>query len=174
MSRPDPSEHAAYYSRYIDLVPEGDVLRTLAAQMEETQALLASVPPDRETYRYAPGKWSVRQVVGHLIDTERVFAFRSLWFARAAGSPMPSMEQNDWAEVSNAGTRALAELREEWAALRRATIALLGGYDEEAWTRAGVASDNPISVRACAWIIAGHEIWHRRGLVRDYGVPVDA
>ncbi|MDP2481589.1 MAG: DinB family protein [Candidatus Palauibacterales bacterium] len=170
MSRPDPSEHAAYYSRYIDLVPEGDVPRTLATQMDETQALLASVPPDRETYRYAPGKWSIRQVVGHLIDTERVFAFRSLWFARAAGSALPSMEQNEWAEVSNAGSRALTELRDEWAALRRDTVAMLRGFDDEAWTCTGVASDSPISVRACAWIIAGHELWHRRGLVRDYGV----
>lgn len=173
MPRPDPSEHAPYYSRYVDLVPDGDLIRTLASQMDETQALLASVPPERETYRYVPGKWSVREVVGHLIDTERVFAFRSLWFARAAGSPMPSMDQEAWAGVSNAGTRALAELREEWAALRRDTIALLRGYDVEAWKRTGVASDNPISVRACAWVIAGHELWHRRGLVRDYGVAAE-
>jgi hypothetical protein len=170
MSRPDPSEHAEYYSRYVDLVPDGDLLETLAAQRDETRALLASVPPERETYRYAPDKWTVREVVGHLIDTERLFAFRSLWFARGAGTPQPGMEQNEWAEASNAGARPLADLREEWAAVRRATIALLGGYDEEAWARTGVASGNPISVRACAWIIAGHELWHRRGLARDYGV----
>jgi hypothetical protein len=151
-------------------VPDGDLLRTLAAQGDETQALLASVPPQRETYRYAPEKWSIRQVVGHLIDTERLFSFRSLWFARAAGSPLPGMEQEAWGQVSNAGARSLAELREEWAAVRRATIALLRGYDDEAWARAGVASDSPISVRACAWVIAGHELWHRRGLARDYGV----
>ena len=173
MTRPDPSEHAPYYSRYIDLVPDGDVLRTLAAQGKETRALLASVPPERETYRYAPGKWSLRQVVGHLIDTERLFAFRSLWFARGAASPLPGMEQDEWARVSNAGDRALEELREEWAAARRDTLALLGGYDDEAWARTGVASDNPISVRACAWIIAGHELWHQRGLARDYGLGAE-
>lgn len=170
MTRPEPSEHAPYYSRYIDLVPDGDLLETLASQMDETQALLASVPPGRETYRYASGKWSIRQVVGHLIDTERLFAFRSLWFARGAESPLPGMEQDEWAEVSNAADRPLAELREEWRALRRDTITLLGGYDDAARGRAGVASDNPISVRACGWIVAGHERWHRRGLQKDYGV----
>jgi len=173
MPRPDPSEHAPYYSRYIDLVPDGDLVRTLATQGEETRARLASVPPERETYRYAPGKWSLRQVVGHLIDTERLFAFRSLWFARGAGSPLPGMEQDEWAEVSDAADRPLAELLGEWAAVRRDTLALLGGYDEAAWARSGVASDNPMSVRACGWIIAGHELWHRRGLERDYGVGAE-
>ncbi len=174
MNRPDPAEHAEYYSRYIELVPDGDLLSTLASQIGETQVMLNNVGADREEHRYAPGKWSIREVVGHLIDTERVFAFRALWFARAAGSEMPSMEQNDWAEVSNAGRRPLPDLSREWSLLRANTIEMFRGFDDEAWSRAGVASGNRITPRACAWIIAGHERWHRQGLVHDYGLEPDA
>ena len=174
MQRPAKSEHVDYFSRYIDLVPDGDVLETLATQIDETQALLASVPAERENYSYAPGKWSIREVVGHLIDTERVFMLRALWFARAGGGELPSMEQDEWADASNAGERPLAELREEWVRLRADTLALLRGFPDEAWSRVGVASGKPMSVRACAWNIAGHELWHRRGLQRDYGIGAGA
>lgn len=175
MHRPDPGEHVTYYSRYIELVPDGDdLLTTLATQMEETQALLAGVPADREEYRYAPGKWSIREVVGHLIDIERVFTLRALWFARTLGGELPAMEENDWAAISNAGQRPLAGLAEEWALLRRSSLAMFQGFDAEAWNRAGIASGNPITVRACAWIIAGHERWHRQGLKHNYGVGREA
>ena len=168
--RPAPDEHLEYYSRYIDLVPDGDIVETLDRQLEETRALLASVPTDREEYRYTEGKWSIREVVGHLIDTERVFAFRALWFARAAPDPQPGMEQDDWAAISGDGVRPLADLVEEWAALRRSNVLMLAGFAAPAWSRRGRASGAELSVRAAVWIIAGHERHHRTGLVRDYGL----
>ncbi|MCG6954969.1 MAG: DinB family protein [Gemmatimonadetes bacterium] len=168
MTRPAADEFNEYYRRYIDLVPDGDILATLKAQMAETQGLLASVPADREEYRYAEGKWSVREVVGHLVDTEHLFAFRALWAARGAAAEQPSMEQNAWADVSNAGGRPLAELAEEWAALRRAVVLMGAGFDEGAWSRRGVASGNAFSVRAAMWIVAGHELHHRRLLEQKY------
>jgi uncharacterized damage-inducible protein DinB len=168
MTRPAADEYNEYYSRYIDLVPDGDILATLTAQMAETQKLLASVPAEREGYRYAEGKWSIREVVGHLVDTEHLFAFRALWAARGAEGQQPSMEQDEWAVASNAGERPLADLAEEWAALRRAVVLMCAGFDEKAWSRRGVAGGNAFSVRAAVWIMAGHELHHRKVLAREY------
>jgi uncharacterized damage-inducible protein DinB len=168
MTRPAADEFNEYYSRYIDLVPDGDILATLTAQMAETQKLLSSVPADLEEYRYAEGKWSVREVVGHLVDTEHLFGFRALWAARGAEAEQPSMEQNDWAAVSNAGERPLADLAAEWAALRRAVVLMCAGFDEAIWARRGVASGSAFSARAAIWIIAGHELHHRRLLEQRY------
>ena len=168
MRRPDPSEYDAYYGRYIDLVPEGDILDILEREMVTTQALLASVPPEKEEYRYAPGKWSVREVVGHLIDAERTFAFRCIWVARGAVDPQPSFDQEAWARTSNAGTRRLVALAEEWITLRRDAILLFRGLDEEATGRTGIASGKSFTARTFPWIIAGHELHHRALLERDY------
>ncbi len=170
MRRPDRDEHDAYYSRYIDLVPDGDVIDTLQAQMQVTRALLATVQPDQEEYRYAPGKWSVREVVGHLIDTERVFGFRCVWVARGAAGEQPGMEQDDWAAASNAGSRALGDLLAEWAGVRRDHASLFRGFDDDAWARVGSASGRPFSARTFPWVIAGHELHHRALLERDYQV----
>jgi uncharacterized damage-inducible protein DinB len=168
MARPAADEFNEYYSRYIDLVPGDDILAALTAQMAETRSLLASVPADREGYRYAEGKWSIRQAVGHVIDTEHVFAFRALWAARGAEAEQPSMEQDDWAAASPAGERPLAELAEEWAALRRSVVLMCAGFSEDAWSRRGIASGSAFSVRAAVWIIAGHELHHRNVLVTKY------
>jgi uncharacterized damage-inducible protein DinB len=168
--RPAVDEYHEYYGSYIDLVADGDIVDTLARQFEETRSLLASVAPDREEHRYAEGKWSVREVVGHVLDTERVFALRALWFARAAAGEQPGMEQDDWAAAANAGTRPLADLVEEWAALRRSNILMFGGLAAPAWSRSGRASGVELTTRAAAWIVAGHELHHREGLRRDYGL----
>jgi hypothetical protein len=170
LPRPAPDEHAAYYGTYIGQVPDGDILELLATQVDETVALLSAVAPERETYRYAPGKWSIREVVGHIIDTERVFALRALWFARRAEGAQPSMDQDRWAEVSNAGDRPLADLIAELRAVRDASLALFASFDDEIGLRQGVASGNAFTVRAIAWIIAGHERHHRTILRREYGV----
>ena len=168
--RPEPTEHDPYYAKYIAQVPDGNVVDLLAAQVEDTAGMLAAVPPARESFRYAPGKWSVREVVGHVIDAERVFASRALWFARSAEGALPSMDQDAWVAVSNAGGRALADLIAELRATRASTVALLRSFDDEAGLRRGVASGNEITVRSLAWIIAGHERHHQALLRRDYGL----
>jgi len=166
--RPEAADYFEYYGRYVGLVPDGDITNTLEGQWEDTEEFLASIPAELEEFRYAPGKWSVREVVGHLIDTERVFAFRSVWIARAAEGGLPSMDQDQWAASSNAGTRLLADLTDEWRALRASNVQLFRSFDDEAWMRAGMASGFEFKVRTFPWIVAGHELHHRALLKRDY------
>lgn len=173
LPRPQAGEHAEYYSRYVELVPEGDIVDILAMQLGETLALLQSVPTERETFRYAPDKWSIREVVGHLIDTERVMAYRALHMARAAHADIAGMDQDEWVARSNAGKRRLDDLSAEWGAVRRANIHFFATLGPEAGSRVGAASGLEFTVRCFPWIIAGHELWHRRKLVEDYGVSAD-
>lgn len=168
--RPAPRDYNRFYRRYVDLVPDGDLLATLSSQMTETQVLLSGIGPEREEYRYAPDKWSIREVVGHCIDTERVFAFRTLWIARGASGGQPGMDQDQWALASNAARRPLTALANEWAGLRRDLVAMLGSIDPEALERVGLASRRKIKARALPWMIAGHELHHRGLLIERYGV----
>lgn len=168
LPRPDASEYVDYYSQYVALVPDGDILQTLQHQLGETLALLQGVAEDRETYRYAEGKWSLREVIGHLLDTERLFAFRALAMARSDDVDLPGMDQNEWVESSNAGDRPLDDLAAEWAALRRANIHMFATMDAATGARTGTASGYSFTVRSFPWIIAGHELWHRQGIARDY------
>ena len=160
-SRPAQGEFLPYYEKYISLVPSGDVLFTLDAQMSDTQALLRGLPASTSTYRYAPDKWSVNEVIGHLIDSERIFAGRALRFARNDATPLPGFEQDDYVRNSNADAYPLAELASELDAVRRATVFLFKHLDEPAWMRRGVANNGEVTVRALAYIIAGHELHHR-------------
>lgn len=166
--RPKPGEHADYYARYVAEVPDGDILETLRDQLGDTLALLQSVPEDRETYRYADGKWSVREVVGHLVDTERVFAYRALTMARQDGADLPGMDQDVWTPASRADARTLEDLGQEWAALRRANIHMFAAMDAEQGARRGRASGYDFTVRSFPWIIAGHELWHRAIIESEY------
>lgn len=166
-ARPDPSEHADYYGRYIEQVPDGDILVTLRDQLPGTLALL-DVPSERETYRYAEGKWSLREVVGHLIDTERVFAFRGLSMARADDVDLPSMDQDEWTARSNAHQRPMEDLTKEWASVRRSAVHLFASLDDDTALRTGRASGYEFTVRSFPWIIAGHELWHRGLIERHY------
>lgn len=167
-TKPAKSEFLPYYDRYISLVPDGDVLSTLAAQMNETQALLRSLPASVATYRYAPDKWSVNELVGHVIDSERIFAGRALRFARNDPAPLPGFEQDDYVRNSTFDTYPLADLAAELEAVRQSTIFLFRHMDEQAWTRRGVANNAEVSVRALAYIIAGHELHHRAILRTRY------
>ena len=168
LPRPEPSEHAAYYRRYVDLVPDGDILKRLEAQIEESRALLAAIPPERERHRYAPGKWSIRELVGHVADTEWVFLYRALSMARGDSAVLPGMDQEVWSDMSNAHELPLADIVEGWAAVRRAGVLMLRSLDAGAGARKGTASGNPFTVRTFPWIIAGHELWHMSRLREDY------
>jgi hypothetical protein len=171
LPRPGASEHNEYYTRYVQLVPDGDIVETLSHQMGETLALLQGVDPDSETYRYAADKWSIREVVGHLIDVERMMAFRAMNMARADGVVLPGMDPDVWSKNSNAGKRPLDDLASEWGALRRANVHFFATLGPDAGARRGTATGLEFTVRAFPWIIAGHELWHRSLLVKDYGIP---
>jgi hypothetical protein len=169
-TRPAPSECDAYYHRYTSLVADGDVIATLEREFPQTRALLETVPAARESWTYEPSKWTIREVVGHLADTERVLAGRALWMARDPATALPSLEQNVWASNSNARHRPLSELLDEWASVRAATLTLLRSFDADALMRVGTASGMRFTVRTFAWIIAGHELHHRKLLQERYGV----
>jgi hypothetical protein len=166
--KPDQTEFLPYYGKYIDLVMGGDVLSTLATQMTGTQALLHSLPASVSTYRYAPGKWSVNEVIGHLIDSERIFTGRALRFARNDATPVPGFEQDDYVRNATFDAYPVAELASELEYVRGATISFFKHLDESAWARRGVANNAEISVRALAYIIAGHELHHREILRTRY------
>lgn len=165
---PGPDEYHDHYAGYVDLVPEGDVLRILQEGVATTRALLDPLSASAETGRYAPDKWSVRQVVGHLTDSERLFAFRAVHMARGDPADLPSMDQEIWARGSNAHARPLSGLLDELQAVRGASLHLFRGLPPEALDRRGVASGMEFTVRSFAWITAGHEIHHRRILEERY------
>lgn len=166
--RPQPDEYAPFYANYIALVPEGDILETLKAQLHEMKALLGPIGEQRAEFRYAPDKWSIKEVLGHISDSERIFAYRALRIARGDQTHLPGFEQDDYVREGNFSKRKLAELLEEFIAVRCATSALLRSLEEQAWTRRGVANQKEISVRALAYITAGHERHHRRILEERY------
>jgi uncharacterized damage-inducible protein DinB len=168
MTKPEQSEFLPYYLRYTALVGPGDIVETLATQMKETQKLLRSLPASMGNHRYASGKWSVNEMIGHVIDAERIFSARALRFARGDTQPLPGFEQDDY--VSNAAfdDYPLVELAWELDAVRQATIFFYKHLEEAAWMRRGVASGAEVSVRALAHIIAGHELHHRQILKTNY------
>lgn len=170
MNRPDLSEYNPYYRRYVDTVPDEDVLGFLARQATHLEARLALVPADREGFRYEPGKWSVREVVGHMSDTERVFAYRLLHFARQDPAPLPGMDQDVFMAHSRFGDRSLTSITREFMSVRAATISLVASLAPEDADRVGVASGFPFTVRALAWIIAGHAQHHLNVLAERYHV----
>jgi uncharacterized damage-inducible protein DinB len=167
-TKPAKSEFLPYYERYIALVPDGDVISTLASQLTETQSLLRVLPASVATYRYAPDKWSVNEVVGHMIDSERIFTGRALRFARNDATPIPGFEQDDYVRNATFDAYPLSELAAEMETVRQSTILFFRHLNEEAWTRRGLANNAEVSVRALAYIIAGHELHHREILRTRY------
>jgi hypothetical protein len=170
IARPEPGEFAPYYERYISLVSETDVLGTLDAQRRQTLLLLSGRDDSDGEYRYAPGKWSAKEVLGHMCDTERVFAYRALRIARGDQTPLAGFEQDDYVKNGPFAKAPMEEIIEDYIAVRRASITLFRNLDEAAWVRRGVANNNEVSVRALAYIIAGHELHHRRILEEKYFV----
>jgi hypothetical protein len=170
IERPAEGEHNPYYSKYISLVTEEDVLGVLDRQLETIRALAASLSPDRETYRYAKGKWSVRQVIGHLIDAERVFGYRAFRISRGDETPLSGFDENTYVERSPYEGVAATILAEEFAHVRGANLAMLRQLDAARFVLKGTANNNPISVRALVYIMAGHVRHHLNGLRQNYGV----
>ena len=163
---PAEGEFAPYYGRYIGQVPSGDVIETLRSQFRETVALLRGIEPSRTTTGYAPGKWSIRDIVLHMADTERVMGYRALRIARGDTTPLASFDENTFAPMAGANARSMESLVGELEAVRHATVAMLEGFPDEAWARWGTASDKSVTVRALAWIIAGHER-HHMSIIRE-------
>jgi hypothetical protein len=165
---PERSEAAPYYFTYIDRITSPDILSELETQGDATLGFLRGISSEKSLYRYAPDKWSVRQVLSHINDTERVFAFRALWFARGFKDPLPSFDQGTAALAANADAYSWPTHIEEFGAVRLATIALFRNLPAEAWARKGVASGNTCTVRSLAYIIAGHVAHHRSVLETRY------
>lgn len=160
MTRPATTESAPYYFRYIDLVSEGDIVPLLERQLAETMSFLSDISEEQSMHSYAPDKWTIRQLLNHVSDTERVFLYRALWFARGFPDPLPGFDQDIGVAGGEANNVSWANHVEEFRAVRLATLAFLKNLPESAWSRTGVASDNPFTVRALAYIIAGHTAHH--------------
>jgi hypothetical protein len=166
--RPAPGEAALYYDRYISLVPGNDILGALDDQRRQTLLFLSGLTDAHGDLRYAPDKWSLKEVLGHLNDTERIMSYRALRIARADATPIEGYEPDDYTRNSPFARCTIEDLIEDYIAVRRATISLFRNLDEPAWTRRGTASDNEVTVRALAYIIAGHELHHRKILEEKY------
>jgi len=166
--RPDATEFAPYYGRYVAAVPDGDILALLRRDRDEWQSLIAELPEARGGHRYAADKWSIRQVIGHVSDAERVFSYRAFRIARADTTPLASFDQDDYVKTAASDARTLSSLAAELLAVRESTLALLSSLPDEAWTRTGTASGNPVSVRALAYITAGHAQHHLKIVKEQY------
>lgn len=167
LERPKAGEYNPYYDRYISLIPGNDIIATLAAELPKTVALLSSRSADPDL-RYAPGKWSVKEALGHMIDTERIMAYRALRIARNDRTPIEGYEQDDYVKNGPYAALRLSDLVEEFKTVRAATLSLFRNLRPEDWTRAGIANKNEITVRALAYVIAGHELHHRQIIEERY------
>jgi len=170
--RPVKTEYSPFYERYISLVPDEDVLVALDQQLAETLILLRGVSEHHGAFRYEPGKWSAKEVLGHMIDTERIMAYRALRIARNDRTPLSGFEQDDYVSHGGFDRRSVASLAREFEQVRRASISLFRNLDPEAWERSGIANNVEISVRALAYIIAGHELHHKAILKDKYGLGI--
>ncbi len=168
VSRPEPGEYAPYYETYISKVKGSDIVGILESQRLQMAHLFAARSERDGNFRYAPDKWTVKEVLGHVNDAERIFAYRALRIARGDQTPLPAFEQNDYVRSGNFAEHTLVDLAEEFELVRAASIALFKSLQKEAWQRRGVASKNEVSVRALAFIMAGHELHHREILEERY------
>jgi hypothetical protein len=171
IARPAPDEYASFYARYLDYLPrEADVIDTLRAQLQTVPAAVAPAGATGASFRYADGKWSIREVIGHLTDAERIFTYRLLRVARGDQTPLPGFDENEYVAAADFEQRSFSDVIEEWTAVRRATLALADGISAAAWERRGTANDTPVSARAILYIIAGHTEHHLSVLRTRYGL----
>ena len=173
LQRPEAGEFNPYYEKYIARVPEGDFVEILARQADETLSVLRELPDNAADMAYAEGKWTVKELIGHLCDAERIFSYRLLRIGRGDAKPLAGFDENAYTPAGDFNARSLASMLEEFAAVRAATITLIAGMPTDGWLRTGTASESPVSARAIAYIIAGHELHHRDILITRY-LPVVA
>jgi hypothetical protein len=168
-SRPQADEAAEYYFGYINRVPDGDIVVTLEKQLDSTAAFLQKISEEKSLYRYSPDRWSIREMLNHINDAERIFAYRALWFARALEPALPGFDQDVCAAAAYADKYSWASHLEDFRSVRLATLTMLRNLPDNAWARTGTASDNLITVNAIAYIIAGHVEHHLAVLREKYG-----
>ena|SRR5690348_2370044 len=168
MTRPQTTEAADYYFKYIDLITSDDVVPAIKEQLGQTVRILEGISEEQSLKSYAPGKWTIREVLNHVNDGERLFLWRAFWFARGFQDALPSFDQDVAVQYANANETSWAQLVGEFKTVRAATISLIETFPDEAWSRTGVASDNPVTVRALVYIIAGHVAHHMNVLREKY------
>ena len=169
-ARPAPGEYPDFFSHYVGAVPDGDIRQTLPAASREMEAFYLAIPEGRSIETYAPGKWTIREVAGHVADSERVFAYRALRFGRGDRTPLPGFDQEVFVPNSNVAERPWSEILDDLFTVRRSNLNLFRSFRDGDWERRGEASGAEISVRAWAWVIVGHELHHRAVLRERYGL----
>jgi hypothetical protein len=168
--RPAVTEFAPFYAGYVASVPDGDIISVLRATGEDLSSTLATIPESKAAHRYAEGKWTVRTVLGHMIDAERIFTYRALRLARGDSTPLPSFEENEFAKTAGSDARTIADLAAEMTVVRDASVRLFASLPDDAWARRGIVSGREATVRALAYITTGHA-QHHLGVLRErYGV----
>lgn len=168
-TRPSANEYHEYFKRYIDRIPpEGDLLQLLESDFRETEKFIQSLSDEQLNYRYAPGKWSIKEIINHLTDGERVFAYRAMRISRKDQTDLPGFDENLYVPNAKASTRTIASLLSEFSVVRRASIELFKNFDDEMLAQTGTANKNPVSVRALGFIIAGHELHHMNVIKERY------
>jgi len=170
LSRPAADEYLAYYDRYVTLVPDGNLVDILLEQQLETIGMLRRVDDERGLHAYAPGKWTIKEVIGHLCDAERVFAYRALRFARGDAQPVAGFDENAYVPAGRFNERRIGGLIDEFQSIRAATVHVFRYLTEDDLARRGIANGHPISVRALGYVIAGHELHHAKLLRERYGL----
>ena len=168
--RPDSSEYAVWHAGYVARVPDGDIVTVLRTAGEELVSALGAIPEDKGGHRYAEGKWTVRTLVGHMIDAERIFSYRALRLARGDATPLPGFEENDYASTAGSDARSVADLAAEMRVVREGTVRMFESLPDAAWARTGTVNNASVSVRAIAYIAAGHALHHLEVLKERYGV----
>ncbi|HZV59798.1 MAG TPA: DinB family protein [Candidatus Eremiobacteraceae bacterium] len=166
--KPGADEYAPYHEKYVGLIPGDDIVSVLEAHLRQSIAMFSGRSEREGDFRYAPDKWTVKEILCHVADAERIFSYRALRIARGDQTPLPGFDQDQYVPLSRANERKLPDIVEEFADVRRASISLFGSLDAAAWMRKGVASNHELSVRALAYIAAGHELHHRRILEERY------
>lgn len=170
MTRPQTNEAASYYFPYIDLVTSDEIVPAIKSQLDETLEFLQGISDEKSLQTYEPGKWTIRELLNHVNDCERLFLYRAFWFARGFQDPLPGFEQDLAVQAAQANQTPWSELVEEFRNVRFGTISFFNNLPAEAWSRRGIASDNPFTVRAVAYIIAGHVAHHTKVLREKYGI----